>query len=209
MEIYSTEEQQVDAIKQFWKDYGLSIGIGALVGLGGLYGWNTYSAKKVEGAESASVAFQQIRTENADAATLAGQIANFDKTHDQKGYQALLDLMLAKQSVEAGELDKAADALKQVIAAKPGSGLGEIATLRLARIQAQQGQVGTALATLDSVTDAAFAAQRDELKGDFLVRQGDADKARSAYLAAKDALLAEGQMESPALQMKIDNLNKA
>ncbi|MCF1439179.1 MAG: tetratricopeptide repeat protein, partial [Shewanella sp.] len=112
-------------------------------------------------------------------------------------------------SVEAGELDNAAAALKKVIAAKPGSGLGEIATLRLARIQAQQDQIGTALATLDSLTDSAFAAQRDELKGDILVRQGDTDKARSAYLAAKDALLAEGQTETPTLQMKIDNLNKA
>ncbi|MCL1037844.1 tetratricopeptide repeat protein [Shewanella corallii] len=209
MEIYSTEEQQVDAIKQFWKDYGTSILVGAVVGLGGLYGWNYFSAQKVENAESASVAFQQIRNQNPDAATLAGQIANFDKAHDQKGYQALLDLMLAKQAVEAGDLTKAADALTQVIAAKPGSGLGEIATLRLARIQAQEGQIGTALSTLDTVTDAAFAAQRDELKGDFLVRQGETDKARTAYLAAKDALAAEGQMESPALQMKIDNLNKA
>ena len=43
MEIYSTEEQQVDAIKQFAKEYGPSILIGAVVGLGGLYGWNTYS----------------------------------------------------------------------------------------------------------------------------------------------------------------------
>ena len=40
MDIYSTEEQQVDAIKQFWKDYGSSIIVGAVVGLGGLYGWN-------------------------------------------------------------------------------------------------------------------------------------------------------------------------
>ena len=46
MEIYSTEEQQVDAIKQFWKDYGNSILIGAVVGLGGLYAWNYYSDVK-------------------------------------------------------------------------------------------------------------------------------------------------------------------
>lgn len=32
VEIYSTEEQQVDAIKQFWKDYGTSIVVGAVVG---------------------------------------------------------------------------------------------------------------------------------------------------------------------------------
>lgn len=209
MEIYSTEEQQVDAIKQFWKDYGTSILAGAVVGLGGLYGWNYYSQMTVDNAENASVAFQQIRNQNLDAAGMAGAVANFDKDHSQAGYQALLDLMLAKSAVDAGELTKAADALKKVIAAKPGAGLAEVATLRLARIQAQEGQLGVALATLDSITDPAFVAQRDELKGDFLVRQGESDKARVAYLAAKDAMAAEGQVESPALQMKIDNLNKA
>lgn len=58
MEIYSTEEQQVDAIKQFWKDYGTSILIGAVVGLGGLYGWNYYSDMKVAKAEEASKPFK-------------------------------------------------------------------------------------------------------------------------------------------------------
>ena len=56
VEIYSTEEQQVDAIKQFWKDYGTSILIGAVVGLGGLYAWNYYSDVKVAQAEEASKA---------------------------------------------------------------------------------------------------------------------------------------------------------
>ncbi|WP_261922329.1 YfgM family protein [Shewanella sp. NFH-SH190041] len=209
MEIYSTEEQQVDAIKQFWKDYGTSIIIGAVVGLGGLYAWNHYSATTVDNAENASVAFQQISNQKLDATAMAGAVASFDKAHSQVGYQALLDLMLAKSAVDAGELTKAADALKKVIAAKPGEGLAEVATLRLARIQAQQGQLGVALSTLETVTDPAFAAQRDELKGDFLARQGEADKARSAYLAARDALMALGQSQSPELQMKIDNLNKA
>ena len=63
-----------------------------------------------------------------------------------------------------------------------------------------------ALATLDQVTDEAFASQREELKGDFLVRQGDLDKAKSAYQAAVDN---GGALASPALTMKLDNLNKA
>ena len=38
MEQYETEEQQVEAIKRFWKENGLSLVIGALLGLGGLLG---------------------------------------------------------------------------------------------------------------------------------------------------------------------------
>ncbi|MEZ9537041.1 YfgM family protein [Shewanella sp. 10N.286.51.B8] len=205
MEIYSTEEQQVDAIKQFWKDYGSSIIVGAVVGLGGLYGWNYYSDVKVEKSEAASEAFQRI-TANSDSSAVQAAIAEFGAQHDQKGYQALLELMSAKAAVDAGELDKAEAAFTKIIAAKPGAALESLATLRLSRVQAEQGNIGTAIATLEQITDEAFNAQRDELKGDLLVRQGDMDSARSAYQAAVDN---GGSLTSPALQMKLDNLNKA
>ena len=38
MEIYSTEEQQVEAIKSFWKENGSQIIVGAVLGLGGFSG---------------------------------------------------------------------------------------------------------------------------------------------------------------------------
>ena len=123
MEIYSTEEQQVDAIKQFYKDYGLSIGIGVVVGLGGLYGWNYYSDMKIEKAEEASQAFQTLTTKSSDEAAMIAGVAEFSKNYDQKGYQSLLDLIVAKTAVEAKDFPKAEEALKKVIAAKPGAGL--------------------------------------------------------------------------------------
>ncbi|MGL5046731.1 MAG: tetratricopeptide repeat protein [Shewanella sp.] len=206
MEIYSTEEQQVDAIKQFWKDYGNSILIGAVVGLGGLYAWNYYSDVKVAQAEEASKAFQKLTTTSIDEAAMLAGAAEFSKSHDQKGYQALLELIVAKTAVEAKDYPKAIDALNKVIAAKPGAGLDVIATLRLARVQAEQGQIDAALASLDKITDKAFFAQRDELKGDFLVRQGEVDKAKTAYQAAMDN---GGVVISPALKIKLDSLSKA
>ena len=206
MEIYSTEEQQVDAIKQFYKDYGLSIGIGVVVGLGGLYGWNYYSDMKIEKAEEASQAFQTLTTKSSDEAAMIAGVAEFSKNYEQEGYESLLDLIVAKTAVEAKDFPKAEEALKKVIAAKPGAGLDTIAMLRLARIQAEQGQVDTALTTLDQVTDKAFLAQREELKGDFFVRQGQADKAKTAYQAAMDN---GGVVTSPALKIKLDNLNQA
>ncbi len=207
MEIYSTEEQQVDAIKQFWKDYGQSIVIGAVVGLGGLYSWNYYSDYKVAQAELASETFQTVSRSVQSDATMLAAAESFAKDHSsQKGYQALLELIVAKAAVEAGDLAKAEQVLKQVVADKTDDGLVAIATLRLARVQAEQGQIATALATLEQVSAPAFAVQRDELKGDFFVRQGDEDKAKSAYQAAIDN---GGVTLSPALQMKLDNLNKA
>ena len=206
MEIYSTEDQQVDAIKQFWKDYGISIIIGAVVGLGGLYGWSHYSNSKVDNAELASEAYQKLVSENLNVSGLSGQVAKYDTEHSSKGYQTMLELMLAKNATEAGDFTKAEQALNRVITANADEGMTILAKLRLARVQAEQGQLDTAIATLDQVTAASFLAQRDELKGDFLTRLGKNDEAKKAYQAAIDL---GGMQSSPALQMKLDNLNKA
>ncbi|MGS0673944.1 YfgM family protein [Shewanella sp. 0m-4] len=206
MEIYSTEEQQVDAIKQFWKDYGTSVVVGAVVGLGGLFGWNYYSDYQLAQAEAASESFQALSIQNSEDAAMLVAAENFAKAHGQKGYQSLLELLVAKSAVEAGDLEKAETTLKTVIATNVDNSIVLIATLRLARVQAEQGQYATAIATLDQITDPASKAQRDELKGDFLVRQGDTEKAKIAYQTAVEN---GGTMTSPTLQMKLDNLNKA
>ena len=206
MEIYSTEDQQVDAIKQFWKDYGTSVVVGAVVGLGGLFGWNYYSDYQVAQAEAASESFQALSTQNSEDAAMLAAAENFAKAHGQKGYQSLLELLVAKSAVEAGDLEKAETTLKTVIATNVDNSIVLIATMRLARVQAEQGQYATAITTLDQITDPASKAQRDELKGDFLVRQGDTEKAKIAYQTAVEN---GGTMTSPTLQMKLDNLNKA
>ena len=38
MEVYSTENEQVDAIKQFLKNYGLTIILAIVIGVGGIIG---------------------------------------------------------------------------------------------------------------------------------------------------------------------------
>ncbi len=60
MEIYSTEEQQAEAIKRFFRENGTTIVVGAVLGLGGLYGWKAYNQSQIDSAEAASEAFTQV-----------------------------------------------------------------------------------------------------------------------------------------------------
>ena len=60
IEGYETEEQQVDAIKQWWKDNGNTLVIGAVVGLAGLWGWRFYGDSVIEGQEQASQAYSDM-----------------------------------------------------------------------------------------------------------------------------------------------------
>ena len=42
MDVYQTEEQQVEAIKGFWKEYGIAVIAGLVLGFAGFIGFNYY-----------------------------------------------------------------------------------------------------------------------------------------------------------------------
>ena len=48
MELYDSEEQQVEAIKDWWKENGKAVVLGVVVGLGGLFGWRYYQDSVVQ-----------------------------------------------------------------------------------------------------------------------------------------------------------------
>ena len=43
IQVDNTEEEQVEQIKKWWNSYGKQIIAGAVIGLAGIWGWNTYS----------------------------------------------------------------------------------------------------------------------------------------------------------------------
>ncbi|MDD1792716.1 tetratricopeptide repeat protein [Enterovibrio makurazakiensis] len=199
MDVYTTEEQQVEAIKTWWRDNGKAIILGAVIGLGGLYGWRYYQSEQETSREQASEAYMQVvgalAAGDADAQEKA---AAFIQSNDSS-YSALVELQLAKTFVEAGDLVKAAEHLRSVQASKDDS-LKATATLRLARVEAQQGNVDAALKELDSVTAESWKPQVEELRGDIQLRKGDTAAARLSYAASIAAA------SNPVVQMKLDNL---
>ena len=200
MEQFATEEQQVEAIKQFWKDNGAAIVIGAVIGLGGLWGWRHYSETQRTDKEQASAEYQAA-VESIQADGNDDKLVSFIGQTDNTGYAAIGGLVAAQQSVTAADLDAAAKTLTQVKNTTSDNHLAAVAALRLARIQLEQGNTDTALGTLNDITDPAFEGAVKEVKGDVLVAQEKFDDARMAYSEALEAN--SGNM---LLEMKLDNL---
>ncbi|AWB68215.1 hypothetical protein C2869_18145 [Saccharobesus litoralis] len=201
METYTTEEQQVEAIKKFWKENGVSIIVGIVAGLGGVGGYKWYQGEVVAKKEAASTAYDAaVKDLSADNTT---QVESFIKDNAGSGYAELASLMLAKTLVEAGELDKAASQLEWVVknASKPE--VKALANYRLARIQVAQEKLDAALALTNQTFPESFSAQISELQGDIYLKQGNLEKARESYQAAADS---DGLQGNPALQMKLDDL---
>lgn len=201
MEHYETEEQQVEAIKRFWKENGTAIIVGAVLGLGGLWGWRYYNDEQIAAKEQASAAF-----ESQTAALLAedanfGQAKQYIDENSDTGYALLMAFQLAQQAIDRKDLSEAEKQLEFAAANSQNEAVNALANLRLARVQLALEQPEKALVSAENIKTAAFSAQQQEIKGDIYVKQEMFDKARSAYSAAVEANSA-----NTVVKMKLDNL---
>lgn len=205
MEAYTTEEQQVEAIKRFWNENGISIVAGIVLGLGGVYGYNYYQDEQVRSAEAKSTVYADVVKQlNDNSEQAATAVDKFVSEQRGSGYAELASLMLAKSFVDKGELDKAAAQLEVIANDSKKPEIAALAQLRLARIYIEQEKLSDALKLVeDSTIPESFAAQASELKGDIYLSQGEQGKAREAYQSAADNGGLDG---NPVLQFKLDDL---
>ncbi|EGR1476864.1 YfgM family protein [Vibrio parahaemolyticus] len=204
MELYDTEEQQVEAIKDWWKENGKAVIIGAVVGLGGLFGWRYYQDTVIQASETASqsytTAMNTLQEKGVDAQS---DVQAFIESNEVKEYSVLAALQLAKAQVEAKDFVAALEQLKWAQSNTKDAALSPLISYRIARIETEMGNFDAANTELGKVTDTAWAGRIAELRGDIALRQGDKDAAYAAYTEAQQAADA-----SPTLQMKLDDLAK-
>ncbi|HAW93454.1 MULTISPECIES: YfgM family protein [unclassified Arsukibacterium] len=203
MEIYSSEEQQVEAIKRFWNDYGKAILGGVVIGLAGLYGWRYFQAEQREQAEQVSAQYSQLlEQQQAEGSDWLSSAKGFIDGQSDTSYAVFAALLAAREAIEQQQLATAAEHLNWVISNAKDTPVQAIAQLRLARVQREQGNYSDALATLAMPVPASFETQQAELKGDVLQLTGELAQAKAAYQQA----LATSEQTRPLLQVKLDEL---
>jgi len=204
VEVYQTEEQQVDAIKDYWQKNGNTIIAGIALGFAGFIGFNFYQDSKLEQELSISDSYQALIEESTkDAEAFTANAQKFIDENANSSYVSLTALAMAKESASHKDWTLVQKQLTTAISAAPSEGIKAIASLRLARVQIQLEQYTEALATLNQSLPVSFTAAIEEIKGDAYLQQGKKDLARNAYQAA---ISADGLATSPSLQIKFDDL---
>ncbi len=207
MEVYQTEEEQVDAIKAWWDKNGKSLIVGIAIVLGSVFGWNKWSEHQQTLAAAASVRYQAMVTQmesDVDGAVAAGRSLKqeFKGSH----YSVLAAMMIAKIEVERNQLEMAEAELSWAAEQSSDPIFVDLANSRRARIILAQGRVDDALAMLSKVNSESFSGLVAEIKGDAYISQGERKKARTFY---QQALV--GYAETPEkrtqVQLKLDDLN--
>ena len=205
MEIYETEEEQLDAVKRWWKENGQSTIIGLVLGVAIILGWNYWQDHKKAQTEQASALYGQlIVAVGADKKDSAEKLAErIQSEYPKTEYAAYSSLLLAKLKVQQADLPKA-QALLKGIAAGTDKELSNVAKIRLVRLMLASGEYEQGLQLINDVdpaTSSSFSGNYDELVGDLYVALDRLDQARTAYQKAL-----ENGYKSPLLQFKIDDL---
>jgi len=200
-----TEEEQVQALKQWWKENGKSLLLTVAVSLALVAGWQGWQKQRAAASEAASITYQnmmdavagalgpqQDQAKLATARHLAGElVSEFDGT----AYSHYAGLVLARLAVEQNELDQALEQLDWVLDQNPGAPVRTQAVIGKARILSVQDQSEAAVTLLNGVENVdLFAAERHELLGDIHLKMGDKTAAKSAYEAAY-AIAPDGLLE--------------
>ena len=201
-----TEEEQVEQLKAWLKENGLSIVFGIVIGVGGILGYNYWTHYQETKAADASGHFAQmidaIAEENETELQKQADILIAD--YADSDYALMARLALARNHVGSGEFEQAEEVLQQVVGSAAQRPLAFIARTRLAAVQLQLGQHDQALATLSGEFPDQFAALVDELRGDILASQGKNSEAIEAYRKAQLAEPRPANIEF--LRQKMDDL---
>lgn len=203
---YETEEQQVEALKKWWKENGSLVIAGVVLGAAIIVGWRFYMDYKKTHAETASAMYHNVTsqiTANKNLNEIEVQVNDLMAEYSDTPYATLSALMLAKKQLSAGDLVKAQQQLEWVIKNTKQAELQFIARLRLARILMASDKLDDASKLIDIDYPESFAALFEELKGDLYVAQGMLDQARVAY---DKAILGSDGQASKWLKLKRDDL---
>ena len=205
MEVYSTENEQVDALRRFLIENGKALAIGVVIGIGALLGWRYWQNHQQAEMTGASQSYQQaseaLTGGKADGVALAEKFIE----KNANNYGVLAALQLAQHEVDQKDFAKAEQQLAWAQGQTKDENLKSLIDLRLARVQLQENKLDDALKTLDLIKATGWVAMAQDIRGDVLVKKGDVKGAREAY--SKGLASDASQSLQGLLRMKLNNLS--
>ncbi|MEB6539477.1 YfgM family protein [Serratia sp. TSA_7] len=205
MEVYTTENEQVDAVRRFFAENGKALAVGVVLGIGALVGWRFWQNHQNSNMMAASQSYQEASDRLAAGKPDDVSAAEAFAKTNSNSYGVLASLELAKHFVEQNDFAKAEQQLVLAQGQTKDDNLLAMVSLRLARVQLQEKKLDEALKTLDGVKGEGWAAMAQDARGDALLAKGDTKGAREAY--SKGIESNASQALQVLLRMKLNNLS--
>ncbi|MEY2954062.1 MAG: hypothetical protein RLZZ401_2149 [Pseudomonadota bacterium] len=180
------EQEQLDQVKHFWKQYGDLITWVLIAVLGSYAAWNGYQYWQRNQASKASILFEEVEraAQSKDLTKLERAYGDIQSGYSSTAYAQRAGLLAAKGFYDGNQPDKAKAALTWVAEKSGDEGYVAIAKLRLAGLLADAKAYDDALKLLGGSFPKEYEALVADRKGDVLALQGKPDEAKNQYAAA-------------------------
>lgn len=177
------EQEQLDQLKHFWKQYGNPITWGLIVVLAAFTGWNVYQYWQRNQASQASAMYDEVERvlRAKDPEKVDRAFGDMKEKFGSTAYAQQAGLLVAKSYYEAGKIDLAKAALSWVAEKSSDEGYQAIARLRLAAVLLESKAFDEALKQLSGTFPADFQALVADRKGDIFQLKGDKAQALAEY----------------------------
>lgn len=210
MESYQTEEEQIEALKHWWKENGKAILLGiflAIVLIFGWQGWQKHQQKRAAQASQLFEAFVNVLLAKAvddsiDQAKIDEPYNLLNSDFKKSTYREYADLLMAGSLVQKNQLDKATETLEKVLASSKDKDILSIARIRLARIKIDKKEYTQAEELLSKGILPSWASIVKEINGDIQFDQKNLAAAAVLYKEAIELKQQENLRVSSALLMK-------
>jgi predicted negative regulator of RcsB-dependent stress response len=184
------EQEQLDQLKHFWKQYGNLITWVLIAVLGSFAAWNGWQYWQRTRAAQASALFDEV--ERAAQAGDAERVERaFGDMKDRFGGTAFAEqagLLAGKVLTEKGKADAGKAALAWVAEKSSDEGYQSLARLRLAAVLVEAKAYDEALKQLAGNFPGEFAALAADRRGDIYTLQGKKAEAKAEYTKAWQGL---------------------
>lgn len=192
MSRYETEEDQVEAIKQWWQKNGTQLLSGILVLVLAWSGWTYWQNTKLNEGLKASAMFEmlQVRQQQGSFGEAMREGITLMEEQPESPYSTGIALMVAKHYVEQGKLDLAYENYQWVVDHAPDASLKLVAQLRMVTLYSDQQRFDDAEQLLAKIDERALsAAEKANLafyRAELAFNQGDLAAAKAGYQAVMD-----------------------
>jgi predicted negative regulator of RcsB-dependent stress response len=184
------EQEQLDELKHFWKQYGNLITWALIAVLGAFAAWNGYQYWQRSQAAQASVMFDEIEraVQSGETPKIDRALADMKERFGSTAYAQQAGLLAAKAYHDKGNVDAARAALTWIADKSSDPGYQAVARLRLAGLLLEKKTYDEALQQLAGGFPKDFEGLAADRRGDILMAQGKKAEAKTEYEKAYKAL---------------------
>lgn len=177
------EQEQLDQLKHFWRQYGNAITWTLIVVLGAFACWNFYNYWQRSQAVQAAALYDEVEraSSSPDRTQLDRVFSDMKERYSSSIYTQQAGLLVAKKYYEDAHIDKAKSALAWVSEKSTDTGFQSIARLRLAGLMSDTEDYSGGLKILSGSFPAAFEALAADRRGDILLLQNERAEALAEF----------------------------